>query len=150
MPIYRLRGKYRHFQSISWIRSQYNSEVPNPGQSSNTFGIPCIFNIPTFYESKFVCLIPHFLKLFNDVLFNSRRPLHPLPPLAGNHIIPTVTVTGYLIRNKRRLQGAQLGGHWGRGPPPTLNTLVQDMSLYRGATHFTLKLRSCIIFTFLL
>ena len=35
----------------------------------------------------------------------------------------------------------QLGwGHWGRAPPPAFHTLAKDMSLNRGATHFTLVL----------
>ena len=61
----------------------------------------------------------------------------------------------------KHLGWQQLGGKilWkiarlGRGatwaPPPAFHTLVQDMSLNRGATHSTLELRSRIISSFLL
>ena len=43
--------------------------------------------------------------------------------------------------------GAQLGGGV---PPPAFPTLAKDMSLNRGAIHFTLRLRPCIILSFLL
>ena len=38
--------------------------------------------------------------------------------------------------------GTQLGGRrMGRAPPPAIHTLAKDMSLIRGATHFTFGLR---------
>ena len=40
------------------------------------------------------------------------------------------------------------GGRWGRVPPPVFHILVKDMSKNRGATHFTLGLRPCIISSF--
>ena len=49
--------------------------------------------------------------------------------------------------------GAQLvrgEGRYGRAPPPAFHTLTKDMSLNRGAEHFTLCLRPCIIPFFLL
>ena len=38
----------------------------------------------------------------------------------------------------------------GRAPPPAFHTLAVDMPLNRGATHFTLGLRSCIFSSYLL
>ena len=41
-------------------------------------------------------------------------------------------------------------GRWGRAPPPpAFQTLAKDISLDRGATHFTLGLSPCIISSFL-
>ena len=40
------------------------------------------------------------------------------------------------------------GGRW-RPPPPAFQTLAKDMSLNRGATHFTLGLRPCFISFFI-
>ena len=53
--------------------------------------------------------------------------------------------TGYL----QKINNTQ--GHRGGGAPlPAFHTLVEDISLYRGATHFTPGLRPCIISSFLL
>ena len=41
-------------------------------------------------------------------------------------------------------------GAGGARPPPTFHILTKDMSLNRGATHFTLGLRQCIISSFLI
>ena len=46
--------------------------------------------------------------------------------------------------------GAQLRGRCRRAPPPAFHTLARDMSLNRGATHFTLGLSPSIISSFLL
>ena len=42
------------------------------------------------------------------------------------------------------------GATGGGASPPAFHTLTKDMFLIRGATHFTLGLRSCIISSFLL
>ena len=43
-------------------------------------------------------------------------------------------------------RGASWGGErWGRAPPPAIHTLSKEMSLNKGATHFTLGPRPCII-----
>ena len=52
---------------------------------------------------------------------------------------------------KSIIQGRNCWGRWGRAPPqPAFHTLAKDMSLNRGATHFTLGLRPCIISSFIL
>ena len=41
------------------------------------------------------------------------------------------------------------GATGGGAPPTAFHTLAKDMSLNRGATHFTLWLRTCFISSFL-
>ena len=48
------------------------------------------------------------------------------------------------------LPGAQLGGGGEGCATPAIHTLAKDMPRNRGATHFTLGLRPCIIPSFLL
>ena len=47
-------------------------------------------------------------------------------------------------------QGRNWGGGLGSAPPSEFHTLAKDMPRNRGATHFTLGLRPCIISSFLL
>ena len=50
-----------------------------------------------------------------------------------------------------RCRGRNWGGRWWRRTPPLeFHTWTMEMSLIRGATHFALGLRSCIISSFLL
>ena len=57
-----------------------------------------------------------------------------------------------LIGGVRACLGFSRGETGGEGgaPPPVFHTLAKDMSKNRGATHFTLGLRPCIILYFLL
>ena len=50
------------------------------------------------------------------------------------------------IKGERCFIGATGGG---RGACPAFHTMAMDMYLNRGATHFTLGLRPCIISSFL-
>ena len=52
-----------------------------------------------------------------------------------------------LKRKKVLNRGATRGG--AEGGVPLLHFTLKDMSLNRGATHFTLEIRSCIISSFL-
>ena len=55
-------------------------------------------------------------------------------------------VNVYTLTQADESRGAIGGGT----PPPEFHTLAKDMSPNRGATHFTLGLRPCIISSFLL
>ena len=55
------------------------------------------------------------------------------------------------LKSTDHVKGRNWGGGGGQGAPPSVfYTLVKDMSLYRGAAHFTIGLMPCIILSFLL
>ena len=104
-----------------------------------------IFIMLAFVHSCFSSLISYLLLCtsIHQFVHSLPNPFAPINILVEKSLVCDRKSEDYY----NSFQGRNWGGDGGRPPPPAFYTLAKDMSLNRGATHFTLGPRPPLKFT---